>query len=176
MNKEYLSDLFDHMAWADSKLWSEVLNNEQAIHDAKLNKLLSHIHIVQRFYLCAWRMEPLNASYPQFEQLSDLYNWANAYYCEARGFLESLTDAMLDEPMSSEWEEKMRRLIGPSPTVAKLGDTVMQVILHSQYHRGQANARLRELAGVPPLIDYLVWIWIGRPSATWELKDTESIS
>lgn len=173
MNKESLLDLFDHMAWADSKLWTEVLDNEHAVHDTRLHKLLTHIHIVQRFYLRAWRNEPLEAPHAEFEQLPDLYHWAKAYYEEARGYLESLTDALLAERMPEAWILRMKQLLGPAPIAATTGDTVMQVILHGLHHRGQANLRLRELGGVPPVIDYIVWVWLGRPSAVWRSMDAK---
>jgi len=42
------------------------------------------------------------------------------------------------------------------------------VALHSLYHRGQVNARLREVGGTPPLVDYIAWLWFGRPAAEWK--------
>jgi len=45
---------------------------------------------------------------------------------------------------------------------------MLQVPLHSQYHRGQINARLRAVGGEPPRVDYIVWVWLGRPGAHWE--------
>jgi uncharacterized damage-inducible protein DinB len=43
----------------------------------------------------------------------------------------------------------------------------MQVVLHSTHHRGQIVARVRELGGNPPLVDYIGWIWLGKPAAAW---------
>lgn len=51
-------------------------------------------------------------------------------------------------------------------TDAKLKEKLHQV---STYHRGQANSRLRELGGKPPLVDYIAWIWFGRPAPRWDL-------
>lgn len=175
MHTESLLDLFDHMTWADSEVWHEVLGNRQAVHDEHLRRLLSHIHSVQHFYLRAWRNDPLDASYPEFSRLPDLYDWAKDYYAEARKHIEALTDDLVDEPMPAAWEERMTRLLGPSVTSARRGDTVMQVILHGLHHRGQANVRLREIGGTPPAIDYVLWVWRGRPAAVWGTTDEESI-
>ena len=46
-------------------------------------------------------------------------------------------------------------------------DTVLQVVLHTTYHRGQINLRLRELGVEPPLTEYFVWTWRGKPAADW---------
>ena len=50
---------------------------------------------------------------------------------------------------------------------ATLTETILQVALHSTYHRGQVNTRLRELGAEPPLTDFIAWIWMGRPAAEW---------
>ena len=58
-------------------------------------------------------------------------------------------------------------MLGHAPEVTTIGDTALQVALHGTYHRGQINARLREIGGEPPLVDYIAWIWLGRPAAAW---------
>jgi uncharacterized damage-inducible protein DinB len=47
-----------------------------------------------------------------------------------------------------------------------LGESVLQVFLHTQHHRGQVCMRLRDVGGVPPTVDFIVWLWMGRPSAS----------
>jgi len=60
-----------------------------------------------------------------------------------------------------------KRYAKEEAAAATLGDTLLQVPMHSTYHRGQVNARIRELGGEPPLVDYIVWVWLGRPAAEW---------
>ena len=45
--------------------------------------------------------------------------------------------------------------------------SVWNVVLHTQHHRGQISARLREVGGEPPTVDFIVWLWTGRPGAAW---------
>jgi uncharacterized damage-inducible protein DinB len=54
---------------------------------------------------------------------------------------------------------------------ATLTDTILQVTSHTTYHRGQVNRRLRELGGDPPLTDFVVWIWRGKPNTEWNTID-----
>ena len=42
---------------------------------------------------------------------------------------------------------------------------------HSTYHRGQVNARLREIGAEPPLVDYIAWLWFDRPAPTGAERD-----
>ena len=61
------------------------------------------------------------------------------------------------------WAKRFRA----DAAATRMRDTLLQVPMHSTYHRGQVNARLRELGAEPPLTDYIAWIWIGRPRAEW---------
>ena len=44
---------------------------------------------------------------------------------------------------------------------------LMQAAMHSHYHRGQNATRLRELGGVPPTTDFILWLNKGQPPADW---------
>jgi uncharacterized damage-inducible protein DinB len=46
-------------------------------------------------------------------------------------------------------------------------ETLLQIPMHSHYHRGQVNTRLRELGATPPLVDFIAWAWMGKPAAEW---------
>jgi uncharacterized damage-inducible protein DinB len=64
-------------------------------------------------------------------------------------------------PWIAEFEQRSGRRFD-KPTLA---ETIFQVTSHSTYHRGQVNARLRELGGEPPLVDFIAWVWFGKPTA-----------
>ncbi len=46
-------------------------------------------------------------------------------------------------------------------------ESVLQVAMHTVYHRGQVARRLRELGAEPPLSDFIAWVWMDRPEADW---------
>lgn len=167
MNKNTLIDLYRHMEWADAAVWTAVLASEAARADSKLRDYFYHLHMVQRAFLRAWRGEPREDPYPTLDDAESLMAWGRTYYGEAFFNLESLSDAKLVEPMPVPWAAMVEKRLGYPPHVTTIGETVLQVALHSQYHRGQINARLREVGGEPPLVDFIAWIWLGRPSAEW---------
>jgi hypothetical protein len=43
----------------------------------------------------------------------------------------------------------------------------MQVVMHSQSHRGQCASRSREPGGKPPMTDFIIWLRT-RPAPVWE--------
>jgi uncharacterized damage-inducible protein DinB len=167
LNTDALTDLYRHMEWADAAVWTSVLASESGSADAKLRGYLYHLHVVQRAFLRAWRGEPREAPYPTFDDAPSLMLWARGYYGEALAHLGALGEERLAEPMPLAWAAMVERALGRAPRVTTVGETVLQVALHSLYHRGQVNARLREVGGDPPLVDYIAWVWFGRPAPSW---------
>lgn len=167
MNTNALTDLYRHMEWADATAWSSLLASESGRADEKLRDCLYHLHVVQRAFLRTWRGEPRETPYPTFNDAQSLMRWGRAYYDEAFAYLRTLSDEKLSEPMPLAWASMVEQRLGRAPEVTTIGETVLQVALHSMYHRGQVNARLRSIGVEPPLVDYIAWVWLGRPPADW---------
>lgn len=162
-----LTDLYGHMEWADAKVWSAVLASESGQADEKLRGYLYHLHMVQRAFLRTWRGEPRETSYPTFSDAQSLMLWGRTYYGEAVAYLETLSDEKVSEPMPLAWASMVAQRLGRAPETTTAGETMLQVALHTLYHRGQINARLREVGREPPLVDYIAWVWLGRPHPDW---------
>jgi uncharacterized damage-inducible protein DinB len=167
-----LNDLYRHMEWADAAVWGVALGAEGAQSDAKLREYFYHLHMVQRAFLRAWRGEPRETPYPTFEDAQPLMLWARDYYGEAFAHLAALGEEKLAEPMPLPWASMVEQRLGRAPDTTTIGETALQVALHSQYHRGQINARLKQLGGEPPLVDYIAWIWLGRPAPDWPSRQS----
>ena len=167
LNVSAFTDLYRHMEWADSSVWTAVLASAEGKTDKQLRDYFYHLHMVQYAFLRVWRGEPRETPFPTFENAESLMRWGRAYYGDGLADIATLTDASLREPMPVPWSAMLERRLGRKPETTTVGDTVLQVTLHSLYHRGQINARLKELGGVPPLVDFIAWVWLGRPVAIW---------
>ena len=169
MEIDLLRQLIRHMEWADAEVWRAVLAHEPAGDDPRLRQLLTHLHLVQRLFLVVWQKQPLDLSrgQPQFATAVDLRNWAQTYYGEANKFLDALEEPSLKSEVVMPFVKAMEVQLGRTFATTTLGETIFQVTSHSTYHRGQVNARLREVGGNPPLVDYIGWIWFGRPAPNW---------
>lgn len=160
-----LKDLYRHMEWADALVWRAVLASEASQSDQKLRELFYHLHLVQRAWLGAWRGEPRD--YPTFDDVKSLMNWGRSYYPEVSGHFETLNDEQIVGIMQVPWAEIVERELGRKPAPITIAENMLQIPLHSQYHRGQINARLRAIGGEPPRVDFISWVWLGRPAADW---------
>jgi uncharacterized damage-inducible protein DinB len=166
-----LRQLIRHMEWADAEVWRAVLAHEPATRDERLRTLLIHLHRTQRLFLLVWQKQSLDSTWGKedFAAVADLRAWTQTYYPEANRFLHTLDESALEEGVSMPWVKSYEEQLGRTFGTPTLGETIFQVTSHSTYHRGQVNARLRELGGEPPLVDFIAWIWFGRPAPNWTL-------
>jgi uncharacterized damage-inducible protein DinB len=157
-----LHDLFLHMEWADAMVWTSVrkLGGDE---DRRLTDLLSHLHLTQRAFLDVWLGKGFDRGYLKQRGLREAEDLGRDYHREAAAFVATVDASSLDRPTSLPWAGRF----ADSARSTTLGETMLQITSHSTYHRGQANMRIRELGSEPNLVDYIAWLWLGRPPATW---------
>lgn len=157
--------LMEHMAWADATLWQAALAAPGAAGDERLRTLLHHIAECQWVYLGLMRGEGVTTrALSELPTLEAVRDWSRAYHFAAARFLAAQPDP--GRPLEVPWSDQLAARFGRVVT-ASLGEALVQVASHSTYHRGQANTRIRELGGEPPLVDFIIWVWAGRPAAEW---------
>jgi uncharacterized damage-inducible protein DinB len=161
----HVRELARHMAWADATVWSAVLTAPAAANDAKIADTLHHIHLVQHLFLQAWGQATFAVrERTEFPTLNDIA----AFGLEGRrgvlNFVEGVTAEELDRELRMPWAAFFEQQSQQAAGVHTLGESMLQVFLHTQHHRGQICMRLRELGVAPPTVDFILWLWSGRPS------------
>ena len=156
-----LLELLRHMEWADATVWKTVRKLEP--DDRKLRDLLRHLHGTQRAFFSAWTTSEFDRGMMSDQPLEVVEQWAREYHRDLGAYLPKITEDRLDREMRLPWAERFAS--GAHATT--FGETIMQISQHSTYHRGQVNMRLRELGGNPELVDYIAWLWMGKPTAAW---------
>jgi uncharacterized damage-inducible protein DinB len=164
---DLLNDLFRHMEWADALVWSAVLPNPALVEDRSVRDRLYHLHLVQRAFLHIWRGEQMQFEGTDALRGVELARWGRAYHADVPQFLATIDGSQFDTAVQLPWASQITGLIGTDLTSPSLGETLLQVGLHSTYHRGQINARIRELGGEPPLTDFIAWVWAGKKLPSW---------
>jgi uncharacterized damage-inducible protein DinB len=153
-----------------------VLAHPPAVQDERLRALLLHLHGVQRAFLAMWTGKPLDSV--MFGQAAaDLVaeqTAVRAYYQDLHSAVAAFDEPTLQRPIVTPGLEQYEQQMGRRFDAPTLAETMLQVASHSTYHRGQVNARLREVAGEPPLVDYIAWIWFGRPAPDWAATTSSS--
>lgn len=157
------------MEWADAKVWTAFFEGKDGQKDEKLCATFHHLHVVQYAYLRMWQKEPDNMSFPEFDDASSLMRWGQDYYNQVHTYLETFSDEKITKelilPIS--WINIIEKEVGQRPEMSTFVETMHQVVLHTAHHRGQINTRLRGLGVDPPTVDYITWVWLGRPAVNW---------
>jgi uncharacterized damage-inducible protein DinB len=163
MSNDWLRGLYGHQEWADAEHWRAIGTHPAAREDDAVRTRLHHIHFVQRAFL--WTVGDRQQQFvptkaEDFATLDQLRSYAREYHEQMAPFLAGLSDARLAEQVSIVW-------FTDPPLTITVAEALTQCAMHSHYHRGQNATRLRELGGVPPTTDLIVWQWKGRPAGTW---------
>jgi uncharacterized damage-inducible protein DinB len=152
-------DLYKHMRWADGVIWKAVGSTD----DPRVRDLLAHLHMTERAFLKTWRGEQFERDL-EIETIPQILAWATKTLDEIAAFIDTVDFDDIDRPMIMPWAKRFAERSGlPGAADTTFRDTLLQLPMHSTYHRGQINARLRELGVDPPLTDYIAWCWFGRP-------------
>jgi uncharacterized damage-inducible protein DinB len=156
-----------HMEWADAVTWTSVLGVPSSGQDRPMRERLHHLHSTQSAYLHVLLGRPLEIpELTSFPDLTSVGRWARHVHRELESYRSGLNEAQLRQVVQFPWaEEVAERFGGAEP--ATVGESLLQVALHTTYHRGQVAARLRESGGEPPLTDFIAWIWMRRPAPPW---------
>jgi uncharacterized damage-inducible protein DinB len=158
----YIEELYAHQEWADAEHWRAFEANPAALADKAICERLVHIHQVQYAFL--WMAGPRTSGFEfkkleDFSGMADLKSYAHKYHSAVRELLRQLDQTALEEILDAPW-------FNP-PVKLSRRQALMQAAMHSHYHRGQNATRLRELGGVPPMTDFIIWLRKGQPAAQW---------
>jgi len=159
----WLLDLYRHQAWADAEHWRLLGGFEPARSDESIRTRLHHIHMVQHAFrwIVGDRTSPIAITSPvDFPSFDGLREYARSYHAGVESYFETLTDERLRTSIDIAWFKD-------PPLSITVAEALTQCVMHSQHHRGQNAARLRDLGGSPENTDYIVWLWKGRPAPAW---------
>ena len=156
-----------HMEWADAQTWRAISRTPTAVVDDRIKWLCHHTHLVQSIYLQAWRGDPSQLTELQsYPDLASIESWGRPFYPLAAAFAATVDESRFAEPLDFPWSAMIAEKFG-TILPATLGESAWQVFSHTTYHRGQLSTRIRELGGEPPLVDFLYWVWAGKPAPEW---------
>jgi uncharacterized damage-inducible protein DinB len=118
--------------------------------------------LVQHAFL--WLLGPRNSQFDvkkieDFASLADMKKYGREGLSQLNTFVMDL-DPQRAEMIEVPWFKPPARI--------EIRHALTQAAMHSHYHRGQNATRLRDLGGVPPTTDFIIWLVKGQPAATWE--------
>lgn len=158
----YLDELYAHQEWADAEHWRAFEAHPVSLEDKAIRERLLHIHLVQHGFL--WVTSPQRSEFvfkklEDFASMLELKQYARQGLAEMAELLKNRDENRMNERIEIPWFK---------PLQVTVRQALTQAAMHSHYHRGQNATRLRELGGVPPMTDFIVWLKNGQPVARWD--------
>jgi len=158
----YLDELYAHQEWADAEHWRALEGHPAALDDRSIRDRLHHIHLVQSGFL--WVLGPRTADFAMtkvedYTNMADLKAFGRRCHADMAAMLGGISETRLLETIEVPWFRPALKI--------SVRHALMQVTMHSHYHRGQNATHLRELGGVPPGTDFIEWLRLGQPAAKW---------
>lgn len=163
MTTGHFRDLYRHMRWADEAVWAAVLASDACSADERILDTMHHIHATQHSFLDVWTEREFTYYRRDGQSAEAISAWAGEFHAGAWSYLGSISDDDLGETLPIPWAHYLEEHLGRPPGDVTLGETIYQVVSHSMHHRGQVMKRIRELGDDPPMVDYIVWLWLERP-------------
>jgi uncharacterized damage-inducible protein DinB len=121
-------------------------------------KTLHHIVVTQRAFLSLFLGRPFDLG--KELRAPALLGRTQALFQETHheeiAFVSQLEESGLSRVIDLPWIRSR----------SSIGEALIQVVMHSQSHRGQCASRLRAVGGHPPATDFIIWIK-DRPAPVW---------
>jgi uncharacterized damage-inducible protein DinB len=159
MNTAEVLELYEYNRWAHERVlaaaeavgpdrYSETL----AGSFPSLRATLEHMLATEVIWLSRWEGHSLGEA-PDYTGCRDVKSLASiwgSFWHRQFSFLRDLSEEDLGKLIAI-------RTRGGIETVQPLSDTLIHVVNHSSYHRGQAVSQVRQLGGVPEATDYFIY-------------------
>jgi uncharacterized damage-inducible protein DinB len=142
-----LTRLYAHAAWADARMRDAVLSAPQ--HDSY--RELAHVVAAEEVWLARISKREARVGLwpqPSPDALATLLDAVHAGYAE---LLEQQTPQTLDVTVS--YTNSAGRSFD-----TPLGEILLHVVLHGQYHRGKVNLLLRQRGAEPAPTDFIAFV------------------
>ena len=154
-----LLDLFEYNQWAHERILeaaAELGSEEYDRHTGgsfpSLRATVEHLLAAEVVWLSRWEGHSLGDT-PDYGGCSDalaLWSIWTSFWKRQFAFLNDLTEENLSSPIAIRTRSGIE-------TVQALRDTMVHVVNHSTYHRGQAASQIRLAGGKPPATDYFMY-------------------
>lgn len=146
---EKVRRLWEHVVWADTRILDALQQSDRVPAEA----VQEHAHVLGAEEVWLARLEqrsPRAAVWPVIS-LAELKELVQQTHAGFAGYLSGLHDADLDRTVTyaNSAGDKFSNSIG---------DILLHVCLHGQYHRGKVNLLLRQSGCDPVPADYIAFV------------------
>lgn len=117
-----------------------------------LRATLEHMLVAEVLWLSRWEGHSLGElpDYSGCRDVQALHSLWRSFWHRQFRFLRQIADEDLGQLVAIRTRDGIE-------TEQPLSDTMLHVLSHSTYHRGQAVSQIRQLGGIPQTTDYFIY-------------------
>jgi uncharacterized damage-inducible protein DinB len=157
---EFLRNLMAHAEWANA-VFFHAWDSSPARDNEEMRRRLSHLIGVQQGFLALLTdKEPGGPRPGPPDTFEELKSRAQSCHTGLRDLVAGMPPEKLSRTIQVPW-------FPDPPCVITVAEALVQVAMHSQHHRGQCMTRLKDLEGEPKNVDWIIWLWKGKPEGRW---------
>ena len=159
MNIVEIQDFYEYNRWAHERCLDAAVEMSSAQYNEKLlgsfsslRLTLEHLLATEVVWLSRWEGHSLGdpPDYGGCKDATSLRSLWNSFWHRQQSYLQSLTEEDLSQLVAIRTRSGIE-------TVQPLRDTLVHVVNHSSYHRGQIATQIRQLGAKPPTTDYFIY-------------------
>jgi uncharacterized damage-inducible protein DinB len=155
---DHLRDLTVHSEWANA-MFFHTWGKSPARDNEEMRRRVQHVAGVQMGFLAVLRGDvvgrPSEGPPPSFDELK---KQTEDGHKGLRAFVGALDTAGMSRSVRIPWFPE-------PPCVITVPEALVQAAMHTHHHRGQLMTRLKDFGGEPKNVDWIIWLWKGRPEA-----------
>jgi uncharacterized damage-inducible protein DinB len=158
---DHVRKLLGHAEWANA-VFFHAWGKSPAREHEEMRRRVGHVVGIQEGFLAVLRGDapgrPPDGPPPSFDALRTR---AIQSHKNLQSFADSLSPEALARCVQIPWF--------PEPAcIITVAEALVQVAMHTQHHRGQLMTRLKDFGGEPRNVDWIIWLWKGKPQGRWE--------
>ncbi len=162
MTPGLIRDLFAYNSWADARILDALAEvpEDAYMRDLKsshggLHGTAVHAMFARQVWLLRWEGRPTDEAYATAKESTTLDSLRRAWTR-----IERDTSAWLDAHLTDDFLDgtfEMKTLKGEVFS-HRYGESMVHLVNHSTYHRGQIAGMMRQLGFRPPATDYVLFV------------------
>jgi uncharacterized damage-inducible protein DinB len=158
----YLRELIQYQEWADAEFFKRWNDLPEMQENEDIRKMTDHMTFVQKLFLDVLHKQPV--AFPDKNAPSAMFSELRRRSRENHNRLKKFVSELDADALMA----NVHIAFFPGTFTPTVHEALTQVVMHTQHHRAQNLQRLAQLSGKSPVVDWIAWVFRGKPVAVWE--------
>jgi uncharacterized damage-inducible protein DinB len=158
---EHIRNLIRYEEWADAHFLQAWEQTPDAASDKEMLQRWAHVVTVQNAFFNILKGKEVTFSREdEFPPVSQLKIRTQSNHSQLKSLIQDYSSEDLEQRVFIPW-------LPDRQTTLTRFEALIQIVMHTQHHRAQNMTKLQTHGGKPGVIDWIMWVFKGKPEAKW---------